>query len=67
MKWYEKLRFARKIKGKTLRQTESETGYSNSYLSQLETGKIDQPGFFLIMGLLKYYNLKTEDIFNGKT
>ena len=64
MKWNEKLKFARRIKGKSLRDVESETGYSNAYLSQLETGQIKTPGFFFMMGLLKYYNLRAEDIYD---
>ena len=62
MQWFEKLAFARKIKGATLREVESETGISNAYLSQLETGKIKDPGFFTMQKLLDFYNLEYGDI-----
>lgn len=62
MQWFEKLAFARKIKGVTLREVESETGISNAYLSQLETGKIKDPGFFIMQKLLNFYNLDQGDV-----
>ncbi|MGY4199081.1 helix-turn-helix domain-containing protein [Bradyrhizobium sp. USDA 4520] len=34
---------ARAVTGKTLRAVQTETGISNAYLSQLETGKIKMP------------------------
>lgn len=66
MKWNEKLRLVRKTKGKTLRDVEVEIGISNSYLSQIETGKIPEPGFFMIHKLLKYYNLSGKDLLMEK-
>lgn len=46
------LRISRNL---TLRQVEQATGISNSYLSQLETGKITNPSYHLIKLLLDYY------------
>jgi hypothetical protein len=43
-------------KGYTLRQTEDATGISNSYLSQLETGKIKKPSQNVVNKLLNWYN-----------
>jgi transcriptional regulator with XRE-family HTH domain len=62
MDWNEKLKFARKVSGFTLRQVESKTGVSNAYLSQLETGKIKDPGFFTMIKLLDLYNLEPSDM-----
>lgn len=65
MKWPLKLKIARKVKGKTLRDVEQDTGISNPYLSQLENGKIKEPGYFVIIKLLKYYRLSHDDIFKA--
>lgn len=43
-------------KGYTLRQTEDATGISNSYLSQLENGKITKPSQQVVNKLLNWYN-----------
>lgn len=43
-------------KGYTLRQTEDATGISNSYLSQLENGKIVKPSQHVVTVLLNWYN-----------
>ncbi len=37
---------ARECKGWTLREMEAKTGISNAMLSQIETGKIREPGFW---------------------
>lgn len=66
MKWYEKLKFARKVKGMTLREVEEETGISNSYLCQLERGQIKKPSFFKLVKLIELYNLDIGDL-NEKT
>lgn len=62
MKWYEKLKFARHVKGVSLREVEKATGLSNAYLSQVENGKIKDPGFFTTVKLLLYYNLHLSDL-----
>lgn len=64
MVWPNRLKFARKVKGKTLRDVEKDTGISNPYLSQLENGKIEEPGYFIIIKLLNYYNLSHDDVFS---
>ncbi len=46
----------RKISGLTLRGVEEKTGISNSYLSQLETGKIKEPSYSTVTKLNKLYN-----------
>lgn len=51
------LKMAREAQNKTLRQSENETGISNAYLSQIETGKIKQPSPNLLYKLSCSYNL----------
>jgi len=48
--------------GLTLRQVEQMTGISNSYLSQLETGKINRPSAQALYILAKLYNYGIEDL-----
>lgn len=48
---------ARKNKGLSLRQVEQETGISNAYLSQLETGKIKQPSPTILHKLSQLYDV----------
>ncbi|MBW2576205.1 MAG: helix-turn-helix transcriptional regulator [Deltaproteobacteria bacterium] len=62
MKWYEKLKFARKVMQLTLREVADLTGMSNPYICEIEHGQISDPSFFKIVKLLKLYNLKFEDI-----
>jgi transcriptional regulator with XRE-family HTH domain len=62
MQWYEVLKIARKVKGYSLRQLENETNISNAYLSQLENGKIKEPGFFIMAKLLTLYNMNICDM-----
>lgn len=45
----------RKRAGKTLREVEKSTGISNAYLSQLETGKVDNPSYKNVRTLINYY------------
>jgi len=45
----------RKDAGLTLRQVEDKTGISNAYLSQLETGKITNPSFSVVIKLHNLY------------
>jgi len=46
----------RKSKGLTLRKVESLTGISNPYLSQLETGKINNPSYDIVRKLFLLYS-----------
>lgn len=57
-----KLREHRKI---SLRDMEVLTGFSNPYLSQLETGKVDNPSFILIARIAEIFNIPM-DIFLNK-
>jgi len=55
--WYEILKKHRISKGLSLRDVEKETGISNSYLSQIENGKMISPSFSLMMKLLNFYRI----------
>lgn len=56
---YKELRKARNL---TIRDVENATGLSNAYISQLENGKIKNPGFKTITRLNEYFALiPTED------
>lgn len=56
------LKLCRKLKGLSLRDVEEKTGISNAYLSQLETGKIKEPSFSVVVRLCKFYNIAIEDL-----
>jgi transcriptional regulator with XRE-family HTH domain len=43
---------ARECKGWTLRDLERASGVSNPLISQIETGKVRDPGFFTVVRLL---------------
>ena len=62
MKWFEKLKFARKIKGFSCREVEKLSGISNAYINEIENGKIKDPSYFKIVKLLELYNLEPADI-----
>jgi Predicted transcriptional regulators len=57
MKDYRQLR---KSKGLTLRQVQKLTGISNSYLSQLENGKIKKPSHYVIQKLDAAYSSESQ-------
>lgn len=42
---------ARELKGWTLRDLEKKTGLSNALISQIETGKVRDPGFRTVLKL----------------
>lgn len=50
----------RKSRGLTLRDLADATGISNAYLSQLETGKVENPGVFTLLRLTKFYGVRLE-------
>lgn len=54
------LRRIRQSRGVTLRAVEQETGISNAYLSQLETGKIAKPSPNYLYKLADFYNVPYE-------
>lgn len=62
VKWFEKLKFARKIAGLKLREVSAKTGISNGYVAMIENGRIKDPSYFKIRKLLMVYNLDHDDI-----
>ncbi len=62
MKWYEKLQFARKVAGLSLRDVKVKTGISDAYLCEVENGRIENPSYFKMIKLLELYNLGLADI-----
>jgi HTH-type transcriptional regulator, competence development regulator len=54
----DKLKRLREAHGVSLRDLEAETAISNAYLSQLETGKIENPGVITLLKLAEYYRVK---------
>jgi transcriptional regulator with XRE-family HTH domain len=52
----------RTLKGVSLRKVEDETGISNAYLSQLETGKTDKPSPGILHKLADYYGAEYMDL-----
>lgn len=56
----EKFKTVRIAQGKTLRDVEKLTGISNSYLSQLEGGKITKPSYKVVKQLCEHYGIKTD-------
>lgn len=56
----QELRQARLAARLTLRQVEADTGVSNAYLSQLETGKAGNPSASVLRKLAEYYKVGPE-------
>ena len=56
------LSMAREISGKTLRDLERETGISNALLSQIETGRVRQPGFQNVVKICRALNIKLDTL-----
>src|SRR5438309_2112277 len=56
------LRMARIEAGLTLRAVESETGISNAYLSQLETGKAENPSPAHLLKLAELYEFPLAEL-----
>lgn len=56
------LKKIRKEKRLTLRTVEHETGVSNSYLSQVENGKIKKPSPTVLLKLSNFYNVTFKHI-----
>lgn len=57
MRLGELLAIAREIKGLTLRDLERATGVSNALISQIETGKVKDPGFTVVVRLARALGL----------
>ena len=62
MKWFEKLKFARKVTGFSQRDVAMRVNISEAHLSEIENGKIADPSYFKIGYLLALYNLDSKDI-----
>lgn len=62
MKWFEKLRFARRVKGMSQATAARHSSISTGYLCAIEQGKIADPSFFKVSRLLRLYNLKPDDM-----
>jgi transcriptional regulator with XRE-family HTH domain len=60
MRLGELLAIGRECKGMTLRQLEKESGISNALISQIETGKIKDPGFSTVVRLCEVLGIKIE-------
>lgn len=56
------LKDARVAKGLTLRAVEDQTGISNAYLSQLESGKVKQPSPVTLHDLSELYGVSYADM-----
>lgn len=57
MKLHELLSLSRELKGITLRDLEKKTGISNALLSQIETGKVQEPSFRNVVKIAKALSL----------
>jgi transcriptional regulator with XRE-family HTH domain len=64
MKWYEKIRFARKVSGLSVRDVSKQIGITNGYFNQIENGQIKDPSFFKIAKIMKLFNLSIDDLNN---
>ena len=60
MRLGELIAIARECKGWTLRDLERECGVSNALLSQIETGKVRNPGFVTIVRIAEALGIKIE-------
>ena len=62
MKLGQLLSMARENKGWSLRDLERETGISNALLSQIETGRVKQPGFQNVVKIARALNVKLDTL-----
>ena len=60
MKLGELIAVARECKGWTLRELESRSGVSNALISQIETGKVKDPGFSVIIRITDALGISLE-------
>ena len=58
----EALKKIRGIQGYSLRKVENETGISNAYLFQLESGKAENPSPHILHKLADFYNVPYEEL-----
>lgn len=62
MKLGELFALARELKGWTLRDLERQAGVSNAVISQIETGKVKDPGFSTVIRLADALGLTVERV-----
>ena len=60
MKLGELIAIGRECKGWTLRDLERETGVSNALISQIETGKVKDPGFSTVVRIVEALGISME-------
>lgn len=60
MRLGELIAIGRECKGWTLRDLERETGISNALISQIETGKVKDPGFTTVVRLIEALGINIE-------
>lgn len=60
MRLGELIAVARECKGWTLRHLEKESGVSNALISQIETGKVKDPGFSTVVRLCETLGISIE-------
>jgi transcriptional regulator with XRE-family HTH domain len=60
MRLGELIAVGRECKGWTLRDLERETGISNALISQIETGKVKDPGFSTVVRLIEALGISME-------
>lgn len=53
---------ARLKHGYSLREVERFTGISNAYINQLETGKVSEPGFSMVVRLSAAYGISIQEL-----
>ena len=61
----EELRRIRNIRGVSLRKVQDQTGISNAYLSQLETGKAENPSPHILHKLAEFYGVPYESLMDA--
>ena len=60
MKLGELIAIGRECKGWTLRDLERESGVSNALISQIETGKVKDPGFSTVVRICESLGVSVE-------
>lgn len=63
----ERLAWERNNAKMTLRQVQDATGINNGYLSQLETGKIENPSVFTVKRLADFYGVPIDELFTPQS
>lgn len=58
----DKLRYLREQAGLSLRDVENRVGISNAAVSQIETGKIKDPRYSIVMRLCEVYGIEPKEL-----